>query len=109
MNINYKNLFFTIEEYTNIAYTVYMEKNTIKQYTLRNIPKEVDLELKNKALETGKSFNQVAVEALINGCGHFFKVNRDLSDIVGTLSNEEASLLELEIKRQHQIDQTLWT
>ena len=85
-----------------------MNKNIIKQYTLRNIPKEVDLELKRKTKESGKSFNQVAVEALANGCGQTLTYKLDLSDIVGTLSDAEANLIEAEIKRQHQIDQSLW-
>ena len=85
-----------------------MNKNIIKQYTLRNIPKEVDLELKRKTQLSGKSFNQVAVEALAMGCNKSLKYKLDLSDIVGTLSDEEASFIEAEIKRQHQIDQSLW-
>jgi len=85
-----------------------MNKNIIKQYTLRNIPKEVDLELKRKTQESGKSFNQVAVEALAIGCNKSFRYKLDLSDIIGTLSDEEAYLIEEEIKRQHQIDPSLW-
>lgn len=85
-----------------------INKNIIKQYTLRNIPKEVDLALKRKTQATGKSFNQVAVEALAIGCSKSFKYKLDLSDIAGTLSAKEANLIEEEIKRQHQIDPSLW-
>lgn len=85
-----------------------MNKNIIKQYTLRNIPKEVDLELKRKTQMSGKSFNQVAIEALAIGCNKSLQYKLDLSDIVGTLSDEEANLIEAEIKRQHQIDKSLW-
>lgn len=85
-----------------------MNKNIIKQYTLRNIPKEVDLELKRQTKESGKSFNQVAIEALAKGCVRSVQYKLDLSDIAGTLSDEEANLIEAEIKRQHQIDQSLW-
>lgn len=96
--------------YTYTEYTVYMKKNTVKQYTLRNIPKEIDVALKKLVLETGKSFNQIAVATLINGCNYTAKIKkRDLSDISGTLSEEEAKLIELEIKRQHQIDPSLWS
>lgn len=94
--------------YANVVYNIYMNKNIIKQYTLRNIPKEVDLELKRKTRESGKSFNQVAVEALAVGCNQILQYKIDLSDIIGTLSEEEANLIEAEIKRQHQIDQSLW-
>ena len=85
-----------------------MNKNIIKQYTLRNIPKEVDVELKRKTKESGKSFNQVAIEALAKGCGQSLQYKLDLSGIAGTLSDEEANLIEAETKRQHQIDQSLW-
>ena len=85
-----------------------MKKNVVSQYTLRNIPREVDRALKRKSQETGKSFNQVAVEALTEGAKVQFRARRDLSDIVGTLSGEEAQEIEAEIKRQHQIDPGLW-
>ena len=85
-----------------------MKKNTLKQYTLRNIPKEVDLVLKKKSQETGKSFNQVAVEALTDGAKVRVRERRDLSDIAGTLSLKEAQELEAEIKRQHQIELEVW-
>jgi hypothetical protein len=85
-----------------------MKKPTLKQYTLRNIPQEVDRILRKKSQETGKSFNQVAIEALAEGTQVRVRARRDLSDIAGTLLPDEAQELEAEIKRQHQIDEELW-
>ncbi len=85
-----------------------MKKRHLKQYTLRNIPQEVDRVLKRKSQETGKSFNQVAIDALTEGTQVRVRSRRDLSDIAGTLLPEEARKLEAEIKRQHQIDPDMW-
>ena len=85
-----------------------MKKQATKQYTLRNIPQEVDRVLKQRALESGKSFNQVAIEALAEGAQVRNRARRNLSDIAGTLSAKEAKAIGIEIKHQHQIDPELW-
>lgn len=84
-----------------------MKKN-LKQYTIRNIPERVDRVLKRRAREAGKSFNQVALEALAIGAGENLGPKRDFSEVIGSLSNEEAESIEEEIRRQHQIDANLW-
>jgi len=38
---------------------------SVRQYTIRNVPRHVDRALRKRATETGKSLNQVALEALI--------------------------------------------
>ena len=40
-----------------------------KQYTIRAIPAKVDQALRKKAQKTGKSLNEVTVEALTKGIG----------------------------------------
>jgi hypothetical protein len=84
-----------------------MNKNT-KQYTIRNIPERVDRVLRKTAKETGKSFNQVALEALTFGAGEGLRPKRDFSEVIGSLSEKEASQIEAEIKLQRQIDLELW-
>ena len=39
------------------------------QYTIRSIPPKVDQTLRKRAQKTGKSLNEVAVEALAKGAG----------------------------------------
>ena len=97
-----------IELYAFIRYTVYMLKH-LRQYTLRKIPDEVDRALKRRARETGKSFNQVAVEALTAGAGESLVPKRDFGEIIGSLTAAEADVLEGEIQLQHQIDTKLWS
>jgi hypothetical protein len=84
-----------------------MNKHT-RQYTIRNIPERVDRVLKKKAKESGKSFNQVALEALASGAGESMKPKRDFSEVIGSLSEKEASRIEAEIRLQRQIDSGLW-
>ena len=85
-----------------------MKTNSPRQYTIRNVPESVDCVLRQRARESNKSFNQVALEALIAGSGQSIKPRRDFRDIAGTLPREEAELLELEIQRQRQVDSALW-
>lgn len=84
-----------------------MKKNA-RQYTIRNIPERVDRVLKQRVREYGKSFNQVALEALMAGAGESLRPKRDFSEVIGSLSAKEAALLEEEIRFQHQIDPNLW-
>jgi hypothetical protein len=85
-----------------------MKKSLTKQYTIRNIPSRVDRVLKQKAKQTGKSFNQVALEALISGTGESMRPERNFSEVIGSLDEKEAALIEEEIQRQNQIDPDLW-
>jgi hypothetical protein len=84
-----------------------MGKHT-RQYTIRNVPDNVDRVLRRKAKQLGKSFNQVALEALVAGAGFEQKPRRDLSEVVGSISPEEAARIENEVQLQHRIDEKLW-
>jgi len=78
------------------------------QYTLREIPATVDLELRQRAKAEGKSLNTVAIEALIRGAGlgdSPIRV-RDLSDVVGTW--QEDPEFDQAIADQDRIDERLW-
>jgi len=79
-----------------------------KQYTIRNVPQHVDRALKRRARETGKSFNQVAVDALSDAAGGSRHVYDDLDFMVGTLGPDEADALEREIAMQRRVDAGLW-
>lgn len=84
-------------------------KNTPRQYTIRNIPDQVDRTLRQRARVTGKSFNQVVVEALYTGIGETHVPKRDLSFLIGSIDQEEADRLDAEVARQRRIDPDLWT
>ena len=78
------------------------------QYTIRNVPADVDRALRKRARETGKSLNRVALEALASGAGEPLHAKRDLSEIVGSITPKEAERIEEEIRRQRQLDPELW-
>ena len=61
------------------------------QYTIRSIPPKVDQALRKRAKKTGKSLNEVALEALAKGAGvtpgaHF----NDLDWFIGSRSLDSA-------------------
>ena len=66
------------------------------QYTLRNIPRELDREIRRKAKAEGKSLNQVAVDLLREslGVGPGAGKRRDLSDIAGSMTPQDARSIE---------------
>lgn len=78
----------------------------MKQYTLRNVPAEVDQALRRAAREQGKSLNQVAVETLRQAVGVEPGKRRDLSDLVGSWKDDPETAAALEDQRR--IDPELW-
>ena len=84
-----------------MAYTLCM------QYTIRGIPKEVDLELRRRARREGKSLNEVALQALAaSTIGEGTVKYRDLSDLVGSWVHDEET--ERVLEEQRRIDPELW-
>jgi plasmid stability protein len=79
-----------------------------RQYTIRNVPDRVDRTLRRRAKETGQSFNQVVLDALAAGAGEAPAPKRDLSGVIGSLSDKEAERMDDEVRRQRQIDPELW-
>ncbi len=78
------------------------------QYTLRNIPKNVDAALRRRAKEQGKSLNQVAIEALTHASGLAGgpTKRRDLSWLAGTwVEDPEFDKI---IEEQRQIEPDMW-
>ena len=79
-----------------------------RQYTIRNVPGNVDRTLRRRAQESGKSFNQVVVEALSEGAGEPVHAYDDLDFMIGSMSAAEAKALSREIALQRTIDPKLW-
>ena len=79
-----------------------------KQYTIRNIPDGVDRVLRRRARQSGKSFNQVVLEALSEGAGEPARSCDDLDFMIGSISAREAEKIEREIGAQRHIDPRLW-
>lgn len=78
------------------------------QYTLRNIPKDVDAALRRRASAEGKTLNEAAVDALAEGLGltRESKRRRSVRDLVGSVPCDPE--LEAAIADQRRIDEELW-
>jgi hypothetical protein len=77
------------------------------QYTIRNVSAELDRALKARAKKSGKSVNQVALEALAQSVGQPLK-RRSLRDMPGTWSKREAAHFERFLTEHRKIDDELW-
>ncbi|HYY68992.1 MAG TPA: hypothetical protein VE734_04620 [Terriglobales bacterium] len=68
----------------------------------------MDVALRRRAREEGKSLNEVAIEALARGAGvsESRGRQRDLSDIVGTWHNDSA--FDRALAAQDAVDEELW-
>ena len=78
------------------------------QYTIRDIPKDVDKALRAKARAEGKSLNQTAVEVITGALGvrQPRRKYRDLSKLVGSwVEDPEFDRL---MKEQDRVDPELW-
>jgi len=78
------------------------------QYTLRNIPPDVDKALRQKAREQGRSLNEVAVEALAHGAGigRTIVTNHELDFAIG--SWVEDAEFDWSITDHRRIEPELW-
>ena len=85
------------------------EYNFSMQYTVRKIPAALDKAIRERARAEGKSINEVAVAALVQGLGLGSEsvVRRDLGDIAGTWTNDKA--VDKALAAQDRVDQDLWT
>ena len=78
------------------------------QYTVRNVPAEVDRALRRRARREGKSLNEITVQALQEAAGLAAIVvkKRSLSDLVGTWLKDPE--FDAAIADQRRIDPELW-
>jgi len=78
------------------------------QYTLRNVPAEIDQAIREQAAAERKSLNQVLIDVVARGLGlaQKPKKRRDLSDIVDGPPLEPEVIQALEDQRR--IDPELW-
>jgi hypothetical protein len=77
------------------------------QYTIRNIPPDLDKAIKARAERLGKSVNQVALEALANAVERPVK-KRSLRDMPGAWSKSEAERFDRFLREHRAIDDELW-
>jgi hypothetical protein len=80
---------------------------TCMQYTLRNVPPELDRALKAQAKQLGKSVNQVAVEALARSVGQPVRV-RSLRGMPGRWTKKDAAELDRFLVDHRRVDEELW-
>ena len=77
------------------------------QYTIRGITPQIDETARERAKAEGKSLNDVALEALVNGLGlREDVVRRDLSDVAGTWKKDAA--LEAALAARDRVETGLW-
>lgn len=78
------------------------------QYTLRNIPRALDAEIRRRAREERKSMNRALLDALARGVGLEGEAlrQRDLGDIAGTWKKDPA--FDRAMAEQDQVDEALW-
>ena len=78
------------------------------QYTLRNVPQDLDDALRERARREGRSLNDVALEALRRDMGLLGERSRkrDLSSFAGTWVEDPA--VEEALSDQRRIDENLW-
>ncbi|MCK6536295.1 MAG: toxin-antitoxin system HicB family antitoxin [Polyangiaceae bacterium] len=77
------------------------------QYTIRNIPPELDRALKARAKKTGRSVNQLALEALARSVEQPVK-RRNLRGMTGAWSKREAAQFDEFLAEHRRIDEELW-
>ncbi len=82
----------------------------MKQLTLRQIPKEIETELRQEAGQRGTSLNKVAIDALEKGLGLVppARCKRDLSRFAGKWSAQEAEEFDKNVQCFAQVDGEMW-
>ena len=84
--------------------------NGCMQYTLRNVPPEIDAALRRRARREGRSLNEMAIQALREATGTEGGIaeprRRDLSDVVGSWIAEPA--VDEALDRPREVDPELW-
>ncbi|HLK20303.1 MAG TPA: hypothetical protein VKT81_15210 [Bryobacteraceae bacterium] len=79
---------------------------SLKQYTIRGIPEEVDRALRQKAARQQRSLNQIVIEALTQATIGA-KRKTDLSDVTGHWTPDPA--FDEILAAQRRIDRNTWS
>jgi hypothetical protein len=81
---------------------------SLRQYTIRNIPSQVDKFLRQKAKAVGKSLNETLLDALKRGAGLSDEVilHHDLDFVIGTWTDDPT--FDEITKLQRKVDKGLW-
>lgn len=92
-----------------LEYNAGMKMSHPKQYTIRNVTKQVDAKLRQMSYSEGKSLNDVALEALARGTGVSGDpiIYNDLDSIIGSWKDDPA--FDAAIHEQDVIDPKLWS
>ena len=77
------------------------------QYTIRNVPPELDRAIKARAKRLGKSVNQVALDLLARGCEQPTR-HRSLRRMPGAWTPKEAADFDRFLAEHRRIDEELW-
>ncbi len=77
------------------------------QYTLRNVPPDLDRALKARAKQLGKSVNQLALETLAESLGQRVR-RRSFREMPGAWSKQEAARFDKFLEEHRAIDDELW-
>lgn len=84
----------------------------MKAITLRNLPPELARVIRRKAQEKGTSLTRVVIGLLEESTGirrgKAAVAHRDLDELAGSWSKEEASAFDKALARQRAIDPDLW-
>lgn len=91
-----------------LAQSACIAYNECMQYTIRDIPDNLDKALRQAARQQGKSLNEVAIETLARGAGITGERSRqrDLADIAGTWRKDPA--FDSALADQDTIDPEMW-
>ena len=78
------------------------------QYTLRNLPPQLDRVLRERAARENKSMDEVAIGAMLRGFALLGEPvgQRDLSDVAGTWQDDP--LVTMGFDEQRRVDPELW-
>ena len=82
----------------------------MSQITLRDVPQELDHRLRELARARNRSLNRTIIEVLMESLhlGDGKDRKRDVSDLAGTWSDEDAQEFEANMRVFEQVDDEIW-
>lgn len=85
-----------------------MKVPTLRQFTIRRVPAEVDRALRSRAKKEGKSINKILLESLSLAAGQVSTplLFHDLDELAGTWTEDPE--FDRAIEDQRKVDPELW-